>query len=89
MAGESTLCVARRNVTSYPAQKRNQMLVEKLVPQWLSTMTKEQIGKGTIFRIVEGFIGHASIFLPSINGIGCILGYPDPELSTVFIGGNP
>jgi len=38
------------------------MLIEKFLPQRLSTMAKEQADKRTTFRIVARFIRHTPIF---------------------------
>src|SRR5260370_2542387 len=86
MSCKSAFRISGGNIARSSAQERNQMLIEKLLPQWLSTMAKEHFGKRAIFRIVERFISHTPIFLPVINGIGGIWWHPDPELSALYEG---
>src|SRR5258708_13822819 len=86
MSCKSAFRISGGNIARSSAQERNQMLIEKLLPQWLSTMAKEHFGKRAIFRIVERFISHTPIFLPVINGIGGILWTPDPAPPALYEG---
>src|SRR5260370_36656000 len=88
MSCKSAFRISGGNIARSSAQERNQMLIEKLLPQWLSTMAKEHFSKRAIFPIVERFISHTPIFLPVINGIGCFWWDPDAHNSPMFVGGD-
>ncbi len=68
MSCKSAFRISGRNITRSSAQERDQMLIEKLLSQWLSTMAKEQVGKRAIFRVVERFISSTPILFPGISG---------------------